>query len=471
MDIRLGDVIRVDLLESEQLSRSRCSRFIGRIVTDNLSSEVVRRTVDTVSLHTRLVEAVQGDPEAISSVYTNANSAVVEAIYKKGHISSVTADVGFDGSISQYGQSLLDVHKNALKYTYKPEAYIKRLQVETLNTHRIEDLVRAGVLEDYYFFIPSLYPDDMTDSEARENGFFVNTKTNVLQLASTNNGQYTLESAFIEGDTDEADEKYSKVIEKLYSMFGFDISGISTTELLSTPILISKSLLPNGMIDLVRIQDEIRGNSFFGQKNIPISDYIEHAELCRDRESRLEQTTLDVVRELLLQNHIDSPIEAIQTLYDIVKDRVVKYAIKSSDIDAGVFGKEAKPFILAARNFLELGDTSGANIMINEALRAAIVEMCGIGNRKKNGNSADVQENDSNEVNTGQIKCIKCRKYVSKKEVVKVNSWCCPKCKYEVDICTGKILNNGKVNYVEDQSENNIFEIPKSKVGELKEAA
>jgi hypothetical protein len=43
-----------------------------------------------------------------------------------------------------------------------------------------------------------------------------------------------------------------------------------------------------------------------------------------------------------------------------------------------------------------------------------------------------------------KIRCINCKEKVPSKEVVKVKSWCCPKCKYEVDICTGKVLCAGK---------------------------
>lgn len=42
-----------------------------------------------------------------------------------------------------------------------------------------------------------------------------------------------------------------------------------------------------------------------------------------------------------------------------------------------------------------------------------------------------------------KIRCINCRERVASKDVVKANSWCCPSCKYEVDICNGKVLCAG----------------------------
>ncbi len=42
------------------------------------------------------------------------------------------------------------------------------------------------------------------------------------------------------------------------------------------------------------------------------------------------------------------------------------------------------------------------------------------------------------------IRCINCKEKVSSRDVVKPKSWCCPKCKYEVDICSGRVIYHGK---------------------------
>lgn len=46
-----------------------------------------------------------------------------------------------------------------------------------------------------------------------------------------------------------------------------------------------------------------------------------------------------------------------------------------------------------------------------------------------------------------EVRCVNkdCRQMVATKEVVQKDSWRCPCCGYEVDICTGKIINPGKV--------------------------
>ncbi len=43
-----------------------------------------------------------------------------------------------------------------------------------------------------------------------------------------------------------------------------------------------------------------------------------------------------------------------------------------------------------------------------------------------------------------KIRCINCKEKVDSKKVVKPKSWCCPSCKYEVDICSGTVICAGK---------------------------
>jgi len=80
----------------------------------------------------------------------------------------------------------------------------------------------------------------------------------------------------------------------------------------------------------------------------------------------------------------------------------------------------------ASVNGSETGDASGAAGELREA---------GYGNKSEE--SAALPK---------LIRCVneKCRQLVPSKQVVKEKSWCCPKCKYEVDICSGKVLCAGK---------------------------
>lgn len=67
-----------------------------------------------------------------------------------------------------------------------------------------------------------------------------------------------------------------------------------------------------------------------------------------------------------------------------------------------------------------------------------------------------------------QIRCIKCRQYSPKEAVVGKNDWHCPKCKYQIDICTGQVLH-GSV--TEQKSSDRIAELKASLGKQLGRAA
>lgn len=56
-----------------------------------------------------------------------------------------------------------------------------------------------------------------------------------------------------------------------------------------------------------------------------------------------------------------------------------------------------------------------------------------------------------------KIRCIKCSAYSPKEEVVKDESWCCPKCHYEIDICTGETLHESVSSSQERSTRVNII--------------
>jgi hypothetical protein len=92
-----------------------------------------------------------------------------------------------------------------------------------------------------------------------------------------------------------------------------------------------------------------------------------------------------------------------------------------------VAGSEAA---IAGKTFSGCGASAGP-----EAGENAEFELGKVGYGDK-----DKKEDDSL---SSRIRCINCKEKVATKEVVKPKSWCCPKCKYEVDICTGKVMRSG----------------------------
>jgi len=94
----------------------------------------------------------------------------------------------------------------------------------------------------------------------------------------------------------------------------------------------------------------------------------------------------------------------------------------------------------------------GANGAMNNRTYSACGLSISLGGEKSESNPQKAfggeggsEEKSETDNNSGNIRCIKCRKVVPKKEVIKKDCWECPACKHKVDICSGKVLREGKV--------------------------
>ena len=319
------------------------------------------------------------------------------------------------------------------------------------------------MLNDYWEFTASLVPlcsDEKAKEAAAAKGFFTKYMTACFQMTTMGEegmeeGDVLIQSGFVTGvepgedlPEDEPDEERPDIaiVKEMYKELGFNIDEMSVNEILATPLLISKRLVPNGVVDMVELFDRIKGGSFFGNSNVEPQDYVEFAEFCRSREAKLDEVVQEIIEELLLDERINSPLDAIDALFEITKAKVIRGAVLDSSVDASIFGESARVTIEEAREHIAMGDIDGAGKLIEKATDEAIVSMCGMSSaanaRDKNG-AESVESEDSSK--NGYTNCIKCRKQVALKEVIKPNSWRCPKCRHEVDVCTGKTIREGNV--------------------------
>jgi hypothetical protein len=456
--------IRVDHLEQDRLIQADAAHFIGKVLTEQEGS-VGFVEEDSVSLLSAIQEAAEGNSSALPIIRNNALTATLEGIYKSGHVITIESEIRDDGAIVQYGQSHTAVYRNALKYTSRFAPMLGRTKVETVNGHRIAHYTRTGILNDYYLLVPSLCPDDMTKEQMDEAGFFSASMTAVLQATTIKDNKLITESAFVAGVKEENNKRHDiEAVKALYEYYGQSAEGLSVTELLARPLLIPKEDMPNGVIDVVKIFDRYSGG-FFGSNKEP-QDYKEYMEVCREREAGLDTTINNIIKDLI--NSVDSlhkPIDAINRLYELVKKHALEYVVSDEQVDISIFGPEAAHHIEKARVFRTRGDMVAMNSALAAAEEIAVFSMCGVGSQRNESNLKDNQDlvekeidsSDRTESNTGKIRCFKCRKIVDKKDVVKEKTWYCPKCEYEVDICTGEVKNEGHVAAQEKPEEAKIY--------------
>lgn len=454
----LPTIVAYEILEQERISLLSAASFIGSVgleascTVEPLVEHKVSETLLSLAQRARL-----GDGEAELAVAANSRIATVEAILKSGNITKVSSVLTDSGQAYQYGQSHRDVQRNSLLYRYDSPEMAARVRAEVINNFRIEEAAKSGLLDDYVLLVTSLYPDDMKDEDAERAGFFTDTKTGVFQLTTVENGMLVTESAFVAGQISKKSERYDiSAVINLYNALALKINPATTTDILNTPILIRKDILQNGVSDVVRWYDNFVGqNTFYGlapsvNEGITYEAFAEH---CLRRQSGFESTVSAIKDELIAgAAWLVDPLSAVNALAELVKKHTVKRALDDYDIDLAAFGAEAAHQIELYRLYMSLDDTASAQKAAELAHKKAKVTMCGVRGGATSpevgpddgANSETNAENSEDDVQpTGKIRCIKCRENVNAKDVIKPKSWCCPKCKYEVDVCTGKVLREG----------------------------
>ncbi|MEO5627745.1 MAG: hypothetical protein ABIQ89_02555 [Candidatus Saccharimonadales bacterium] len=453
----LPRAILVPEMAVDRLIRQRADRFIRAAGSVSLAEHVQIEEVSvespTTDQATNLMDSVHrakhGDTVARQMVRANSEIDLVERTIKAGNIIEVLVAEDEDGELVQHGQSLDSVHSNSLRFASATPAMRERAEPEARNNFRIKHHYKADQIDDHYFVVLSRFPDKsaMTDEEARKAGFFLDTKSAAFQATIKQGAGVKTESAFVAGakhvDAPLHDER---AIIAMGAYFGIDYSGKTAAEIIDMPMLIPKSLMPNGVVDLVKLYDQFAGGTFFGQAK-PAEDYLAFKQFCRQRQVALSSTVEEVVEELIDRAHeIHTPLQAVEMLDEISEKKMVIYSVKKDHtIDPRVFGPVAARHIERARLYELAGEVDKANESTILAQETAESYSCPSAREKDALAANDAEKLGDSESLNSLIRCIKCRKYVKKKEVVKKQSWCCPKCKYEVDICNGKEIPKEEV--------------------------
>lgn len=467
-------ILRADLLEQDAEIKRECKEFIGQV---SLGATVEQKRVTGPDTHDSLFDSLkktkEGNETAQASARKNVKFAAIETLYKVEHVTSTQSEIDESGKPIQNGQSHRVVQENTLMFASTTKEVLERTEAETLNALRIEDYIQSGILETHWLMVPSLFADNMTTSQARKAGLFTQTMTGIFQGTTVEGGKLVTESAFVAGtpnELDEDDEVLGKprldkqAMADIYEELELDLpEGFTTTDLLHVPLLIPKEFMPNGVIDFVKVYDQKMGGTFFGQDKNE-RGYDENLAVCKKREKNLEATIDTILAELIeAVDTMSSPIDAINTLYDLTKKHILKHAFENEDVNLAIFGREAAADIMYARQMHAIGDIAAMGQALERAEKSAIVSMCGAGKDKKSRNEESTFEeynpteadpfNEENESGPSMIRCPKCRVLVSKKDATNdaKQTLCCPNCDYEVDTCTNQVVNEGNAGSKENQ--------------------
>lgn len=372
-----------------------------------------------INLLTNLLRAKQGSPEALSMIKINVATAVAEACFKKDHISKVSTHQNESGELMQFGQTMTSVHKNALTMRPGRHSILQEVtKVEALNGQRIEAALEAGDLNDYYFVVPSIVPENVPEEQLgfSGDGYFLSGLTFVVQATTKQlSGEITTEAAFIEGVENGGNKSFEermasrhdiKSLAKIYESFGLK-SPQRATDFLNNGLKIPKNMMPNGVADFMRWCDQAKDEVLGQEKTRRPEDYIKIIDESRRREASLASTRQMVMAELLAcVDELDEPMQTVKLMWNIIKKHTVETSFRNTYIDPVVFGAEAAGHIQHARYLIQNGQENKAYEIMEKALETAVAGGCG-GGSGEDGSNNSLDKNTSHGKET-KLKCVTC---------------------------------------------------------------
>ena len=366
----LPNVLRFeDLLQMEVSVNEQAARFMGSVAVGGVLEQTAANDTQD-SLWSAVQAARTGDQEADAMVVANAKSDVIERSIKAGMVTEVTMEIN-DNHIAQHGQSYRAILANSLKYLADNPVIRRRTEAEVRNGFRMEKLLQEGWLDRGYAMVVFSRAENLP-----EYGFFTDTMSCAIQVTTKEDDHLKTESAFVAG----ADSEFvfdHQVVSGLYaSLADEDVSALDPAAIIDKPLLVHKSLLQNGVIDLVKMYDTIAHDTFFGLRQ-PSQDYLAYRDACRRREEELSGLVRSIADELIDHaSDMHSPVDASRYLNKISEKHLLRLATIDWRIDPKVFGPQAAQFINQARAALDKRNYGLFNQSINQAGRYALSSAC-----------------------------------------------------------------------------------------------
>lgn len=400
-EVYMPPIVPAPALQQEKWTQARFTRWMGDVALQGacLQEQVEPGFVNELpraSLQESVarIQAGEHSPEDVAMARENARTALSEELYKAGHITEVSAQIDADGSSRQHSQSYDSIYRNALEQPQTP--LMQRINTTfARNWHRQEDLARSGILQDHYLVTFALAPH--TAQEVLENNFFATTLALSIQVHTmdkTPDGTAFVKTntAFVAGmpplkedPTLTEEERLQQLqvamqgrhdlraVQQILTEWGVaDASRMGMEEILDLPICVPKSLMQNGVTDIVELYDQKVGTDvFFGSSELPRQSYQAQAQLCAEREKNLETSVDAILQELISQNRPNATrSETTKLLSEIVFAHAFAHALKNNDIDVRNFNIEAQQFIVSARTDWARGNMEG--FLRNAAMGASV---------------------------------------------------------------------------------------------------
>ena len=406
------EVYSVREAEYEPQTQARFNQWLGSLAAGSTTETV---DIEEEPVGTNLLESLRlagtNSPEgqeALSMVDINIAKAVAEACFKEDHVTTTSMHRDQAGNLIQFGQTADSVYRNAI--TMRPGRHPKLKEitnVEALNGHRIDDALKAGELKDHYFVAASIVPGEVPEDDLGPDGdgYFLDGLTFVVQATTEqNNGNVTTESGFMAGvEADENDDFEERLAKRhdiqslaiVYERLG-QKPPRTAEEFLNNGLYVPKDLMPNGAVDFMRWCDEAADEVLGRDIEHKPEDYAALKLASKRREASLEDVRQKVREDLLSAvGELESPIEAVQRMWQLVKKHTTEDSFENTNIDPKVFGRAAASYIIKVRQHIQNDAEYLAQDLMQRARETSVISGCGGGSSSNKELNGEHSENSS----------------------------------------------------------------------------
>jgi len=422
--------------EFEPESQLRFNQWLGSLATKDIQ---VGQPEKSVNLLERLQSAKAGSKEALDWLDVNVSTAVFEVVFKEKYIGATYLDRDASGGLVQFGQTSDSIYRNAMVLRPGRHSGLQGItRAEALNRHRIETALKAGKLKDHYFVVVSMVPDGVPEQALGHegDGYFLDSLTlNVQATTELANGRVKTETGFMSGveaaETDSFEDRLAKRVDfkavgKVYNQFN-KWAPRTAEEALEMGLLIPKDEMPNGVADFMLLLDQAKDEVLGRQLGRKAEDYQALRLESKRKEASLRGVCEQVRSDLLAAaGSLPDAMAASQMMWDLVREHALKESLENTYIDPVVFGRQAAPTIIKAREQLGRGNGALALTLMKQAMTEAVITGCGGGgggsSRNKSGsseNSSSDTEKNSSDSDSNTMHCVNCPKCGTYHEVLK----------------------------------------------------
>jgi hypothetical protein len=373
-------------------ARAQYSQWLSTLAVEKTAQV---EQIESEPMHTDLLQQIraakEGNPEAIDWLEMNIGKASGEAFFKDKFITSVPLERTADGGLMQFGQDTESIHRNAITLRPNRHPVLKGItSAEAGNDHYIRAALPAGELQDNYFVTVSIVPTKVPEKDlgSEGDGYFLDSMTFVAQATTEEaSGKVNLESAFMAGvepDVKDFDHRMEKrfdiaAITKVYDWLEQE-APTTAQGFLENGLMIPKALMPNGIVDFMRwvdmATDEIKGRDIERK----VEDYLALKLESKRKEASIADVNKKVFDGLIAAaDKLETPMQAVQMMWELVKNHGVQASLTNKKIDPRVFGQAAASSIGKARAAMQTGNLGQSLDFMRRAHDEAEVSGCGGG--------------------------------------------------------------------------------------------